>query len=530
ENLDDNVLHHHYDVASNTDFNDDFLEIFGKDDDGNHRQHRNHRLLSTDNRHQNTDPNKNKSAPISVKNIDGQIINSEDRKQKLLINFRLKLNKYALCKNDSDSFVDPSESECFEKFELLRKMKSIENKQKFHQNVKKTSFFTVEKFIQEKFEENKQNFLRKWWKSICENNLSNVAEDSSTDDDEHQMSINNETENQEENHSVQQQRSSSTTSTTSIHHNDDDEQLHNMMIKPEHIWIGKQVEIGENDDESIEMEKVNYSIQDKVDDNSIQKNIAQLKNEEIHQEEVVTTKSKSEIDQKINLSIIKIEQSFDGNSEICCSFDKNDNDELNDNDNYSDHGDNDDDEKANIEDWEKIHSIKKHCQELMEKNNINEQCLNEIKNYLKKLKPNLIENSSELLFYLIIVLFNLDQNYKYCIELCRLKKMPLKFHRKLQQIWDLSWEQLELQRKNVQFLTCVQRFRLKQRNPYPSTITIGSRIKYGIPMKFKKILINYYDNVNKHPTTYDKEKLAEKTKLTVKQVSTFFKNRRNRIR
>nr|XP_027202736.1 uncharacterized protein LOC113796629 [Dermatophagoides pteronyssinus] len=322
ENLDDNVLHHHYDVASNTDFNDDFLEIFGKDDDDNHRQHRNHRLLSTDNRHQNTDPNKNKSAPISVKKIDGQIINSEDRKQKLLINFRLKLNKYALCKNDSDSFVDPSESECFEKFELLRKMKSIENKQKFHQNVKKTSFFTVEKFIQEKFEENKQNFLRKWWKSICENNLSNVA----------------------------------------------------------------------------------------------------------------------------------------------------------------------------------------------------------------KLKPNLIENSSELLFYLIIVLFNLDQNYKYCIELCRLKKMPLKFHRKLQQIWDLSWEQLELQRKNVQFLTCVQRFRLKQRNPYPSTITIGSRIKYGIPMKFKKILINYYDNVNKHPTTYDKEKLAEKTKLTVKQVSTFFKNRRNRIR
>ncbi|OTF69331.1 hypothetical protein BLA29_001339, partial [Euroglyphus maynei] len=250
--------------------------------------------------------------------IKNQQIN--DRKQ-LLINYRQKLFKYALCYTDEDAFVDPLEQKCFEKYELLRKMQSIENKPKYPINNKKTSF-TVEKSVQGKFEENNKNFFTNWWKSICQNNLPLNA----------------------------------------------------------------------------------------------------------------------------------------------------------------------------------------------------------------KLKPDLIRNSSLLMYYRIIIVFEIEQNYKFVIDLCKMKKMPLQYHRRLQQIWDQSWEKLELQRREGKKLSCVQRFRLKERHPYPREITIGSPVKYGIPTTFKDILINYYDTVNKHPTTSDKEMLAKKTKLTVKQVSTFFKNRRNRIR
>lgn len=469
------------------------MDIFGSnngDDDDDDQN--DEKICPTKNLEKN--PTISNSAPMSSVENQQQI---NDRKQ-LFINFRLKLYKYALCKNNEEAFVDKSEAKCFEKYELLRKMQSIENKQKRNDIVKKP-FFVVEKCVQDKFKENNKNFLTKWHESICRTNLSTIAKNSNPSTDEQMMSI-FDVENHDPVKNFDEQ--------SSINH---DEQL---QIKPEQIWIGKQVEISDYKSVSNEFDKMNSTT--KNDDNSFQNVLPNCKIPKDSETKTETKFVHDENNNQINGNVsIKSESLMEYIIDENHNYYKKEENEIN--DDYLDFDDYDDydDENENIENLNTMTPLEKRCQELLDMNS--GESLKQIKFCLSKLKLKLIQNSPRLMYYFIIIVFQFDQNYDYVIELCRMTKMPLKFHRKLQQIWDHSCEQLEIRRKGVLKLTCVQRFRLKQRNPYPETITIGDRVKYGIPLKFKKMLINYYDKVNKHPSPLDKEKLAEKTRLTVKQ-------------
>ena len=75
----------------------------------------------------------------------------------------------------------------------------------------------------------------------------------------------------------------------------------------------------------------------------------------------------------------------------------------------------------------------------------------------------------------------------------------------------------------------VDKYRLRRKFPLPRTIWDGEETVYCFKEKSRNSLKETY-KLNRYPTPDEKKALAKKTGLTLKQVSNWFKNRRQRDR
>uniref|UniRef100_A0A8R1E1F7 Homeobox domain-containing protein n=1 Tax=Caenorhabditis japonica TaxID=281687 RepID=A0A8R1E1F7_CAEJA len=99
--------------------------------------------------------------------------------------------------------------------------------------------------------------------------------------------------------------------------------------------------------------------------------------------------------------------------------------------------------------------------------------------------------------------------------------------KELQDIWtDAKCKESELKRGKR--LTAVERYRLRQKSTFPSTIWDGEQIIYGFKESSRKYLSDFYKTVNRYPSPEEKKHISKVTGLKTLQISNWFKNRRQR--
>ncbi|EGT42536.1 CBN-CEH-33 protein [Caenorhabditis brenneri] len=101
-------------------------------------------------------------------------------------------------------------------------------------------------------------------------------------------------------------------------------------------------------------------------------------------------------------------------------------------------------------------------------------------------------------------------------------------HLSLQEWW-LNAHYHEAEKIRGRQLGAVGKYRIRRKYPLPRTIWDGEETSYCFRDKSRILLRDWYCR-NSYPSPREKRELAEKTHLTVTQVSNWFKNRRQRDR
>ncbi|XP_047509753.1 uncharacterized protein LOC125052775 [Pieris napi] len=105
---------------------------------------------------------------------------------------------------------------------------------------------------------------------------------------------------------------------------------------------------------------------------------------------------------------------------------------------------------------------------------------------------------------------------------------PPKHHSMLQTLWYKAHYK-EAEKVRGRALGAVDKYRLRKKYPLPKTIWDGEETVYCFKEKSRNALKDCYYR-NRYPTPDEKRALAQKTGLTLTQVSNWFKNRRQRDR
>ncbi|XP_049882285.1 homeobox protein SIX2-like [Pectinophora gossypiella] len=105
---------------------------------------------------------------------------------------------------------------------------------------------------------------------------------------------------------------------------------------------------------------------------------------------------------------------------------------------------------------------------------------------------------------------------------------PPRHHAALQSLWFRA-HYLEAEKVRGRALGAVDKYRLRKKYPLPKTIWDGEETVYCFKEKSRNALKDCYYR-NRYPTPDEKRALAQKTGLTLTQVSNWFKNRRQRDR
>ncbi|XP_068624493.1 homeobox protein ceh-32-like [Battus philenor] len=105
---------------------------------------------------------------------------------------------------------------------------------------------------------------------------------------------------------------------------------------------------------------------------------------------------------------------------------------------------------------------------------------------------------------------------------------PPRHHSGLQDLWYQAHYK-EAQKVRGRPLGAVDKYRLRKKYPLPKTIWDGEETVYCFKEKSRNALKDCYYR-NRYPTPDEKRALAQKTGLTLTQVSNWFKNRRQRDR
>ncbi|XP_050680388.1 homeobox protein SIX2-like [Leptidea sinapis] len=105
---------------------------------------------------------------------------------------------------------------------------------------------------------------------------------------------------------------------------------------------------------------------------------------------------------------------------------------------------------------------------------------------------------------------------------------PPKHHSTLQTLW-FKAHYKEAEKVRGRPLGAVDKYRLRKKYPLPKTIWDGEETVYCFKEKSRNALKDCYYR-NRYPTPDEKRALAQKTGLTLTQVSNWFKNRRQRDR
>ncbi|XP_073838722.1 homeobox protein six4 [Musca autumnalis] len=104
----------------------------------------------------------------------------------------------------------------------------------------------------------------------------------------------------------------------------------------------------------------------------------------------------------------------------------------------------------------------------------------------------------------------------------------IKYHADLQNLW-FKGHYKEAEKVRGRPLGAVDKYRLRKKYPLPKTIWDGEETVYCFKEKSRNALKDCY-LTNRYPTPDEKKTLAQKTGLTLTQVSNWFKNRRQRDR
>ncbi|XP_046974488.1 homeobox protein ceh-33-like [Vanessa cardui] len=105
---------------------------------------------------------------------------------------------------------------------------------------------------------------------------------------------------------------------------------------------------------------------------------------------------------------------------------------------------------------------------------------------------------------------------------------PPRHHSDLQKLW-FKAHYKEAEKVRGRPLGAVDKYRLRKKYPLPKTIWDGEETVYCFKEKSRNALKDCYYR-NRYPTPDEKRALAQKTGLTLTQVSNWFKNRRQRDR
>uniref|UniRef100_A0A914QMY6 Homeobox domain-containing protein n=1 Tax=Panagrolaimus davidi TaxID=227884 RepID=A0A914QMY6_9BILA len=120
------------------------------------------------------------------------------------------------------------------------------------------------------------------------------------------------------------------------------------------------------------------------------------------------------------------------------------------------------------------------------------------------------------------------QNFKELYQILQATSFSPEHHEELQNLW-MQAHYCEAEKIRGRELGAVGKYRIRRKFPLPRTIWDGEETSYCFREKSRTILRDSYKK-NPYPSPKEKKELAEKTNLTVTQVSNWFKNRRQRDR
>ncbi|KIH55822.1 homeobox domain protein [Ancylostoma duodenale] len=126
-----------------------------------------------------------------------------------------------------------------------------------------------------------------------------------------------------------------------------------------------------------------------------------------------------------------------------------------------------------------------------------------------------------------LVLFS-QQQWKQLYRLLETHKFSPHNHQVLQDLW-LRAHYTEAEKTKERELGAVCKYRIRKKNPFPSTIWDGEETNYCFKSKSRNVLRDAYKK-QAYPSVEEKKRLAAQTELTVTQVSNWFKNKRQRER
>ncbi|CAI2354078.1 unnamed protein product [Caenorhabditis sp. 36 PRJEB53466] len=121
-----------------------------------------------------------------------------------------------------------------------------------------------------------------------------------------------------------------------------------------------------------------------------------------------------------------------------------------------------------------------------------------------------------------------SNNYKELYRIIETHHFASEHHPSLQEWW-LNAHYHEAEKIRGRQLGAVGKYRIRRKYPLPRTIWDGEETSYCFRDKSRVLLREWYIR-NSYPSPREKRDLAEKTHLTVTQVSNWFKNRRQRDR
>ncbi|CAI4224658.1 unnamed protein product [Auanema sp. JU1783] len=119
-------------------------------------------------------------------------------------------------------------------------------------------------------------------------------------------------------------------------------------------------------------------------------------------------------------------------------------------------------------------------------------------------------------------------NWKQLYRVLESNKFSPHNHQILQDMW-LRAHYAEAEKTKERELGAVCKYRIRKKNPFPSTIWDGEETNYCFKSKSRKALRDAYAQ-SMYPSVEEKRRLATQTELSVTQVSNWFKNKRQRDR
>ncbi|KAF1751969.1 hypothetical protein GCK72_018523 [Caenorhabditis remanei] len=121
-----------------------------------------------------------------------------------------------------------------------------------------------------------------------------------------------------------------------------------------------------------------------------------------------------------------------------------------------------------------------------------------------------------------------SNNFKELYRIIETHQFASEHHLPLQEWW-LNAHYHEAEKLRGRQLGAVGKYRIRRKYPLPRNIWDGEETSYCFRDKSRVLLRDWYCR-NSYPSPREKRELAEKTHLTVTQVSNWFKNRRQRDR
>ncbi|XP_064484444.1 homeobox protein SIX1-like [Ornithodoros turicata] len=152
--------------------------------------------------------------------------------------------------------------------------------------------------------------------------------------------------------------------------------------------------------------------------------------------------------------------------------------------------------------------------------------LDRLARFLWSLPPgDLLRNNEDVLRAQAAVAFHRG-NYKELYAILESHNFHPQYHNELQKMW--YWAHYrEAEKVRGRMLGAVDKYRLRRKFPLPKTIWDGEDTVYCFKEKSRIALKECYKK-ERYPNPDQKRALAEKTGLTLTQVSNWFKNRRQR--